>query len=271
MFVVLVDEVYLNGFHPFLDALQHQMVPIRRQPQEFPEVRHIVFENRHDNPGVEHAVVTAEFDVANRLLDKNGLLADVLLDLLHIENRIRWLRLQILFLFGSVTALFLLYFHVIFLSGVLSARWRLSTLISIYYFDLVQELAILLIFSLTNFIILIHLICAPLWWNFGHVLRLYVLVWHLLLRLRRNGHAFVFEDTLAVYLLDSTGQIRIRKRKAPEVHVAQESVVVGPHHTRLLVVFYVVKHPLGHVRVQLALVFQLFPHLGVTLLALIAI
>ena len=43
------------------------------------------------------------------------------------------------------------------------------------------------------------------------------------------------------------------------------------HHLRFFVVFYIVKHSLSHISVQLSLILQLFAHLSVTLLALVSV
>ena len=53
------------------------MMPVWRQSQEFTEISHVEFQQSHDNPWVEIAVVSSELEVSPWLLDQDGLLLDL--------------------------------------------------------------------------------------------------------------------------------------------------------------------------------------------------
>lgn len=74
MLKVLINEVNLDFVHSFVDALEHQVMPVGAQAKKFSEVGHIVLKDGVDNAWFEHTVVATELDVSLSLLDDNCLL-----------------------------------------------------------------------------------------------------------------------------------------------------------------------------------------------------
>jgi hypothetical protein len=63
MLVVLIDEVDFNFVEPLVEAFQHHVMPIRAEAEKLPEVCHVVFEDRHGDAWLKHAVPAAKLEL----------------------------------------------------------------------------------------------------------------------------------------------------------------------------------------------------------------
>lgn len=71
--VVFVYEVDFDFVQAFVEAFQHHMVPIWTQPEKLSEVLHVVFEDGHCDPRLQHAIRPTELKMPLFLLDIDGL------------------------------------------------------------------------------------------------------------------------------------------------------------------------------------------------------
>lgn len=72
MLVVFVHKVDLDFIQSLIETLENQMVPIGTQAQELPEVAHVVFQYRHRDPWLQHAIGATELNFPFRLARPNS-------------------------------------------------------------------------------------------------------------------------------------------------------------------------------------------------------
>ena len=60
--------------HNFVDAFENQVMPVRAQAKELPEVGHVIFQDCVHDPWLETAIASTELYVSLSLLYDHGLL-----------------------------------------------------------------------------------------------------------------------------------------------------------------------------------------------------
>lgn len=170
------------------------MMPVWRQSQEFTEISHVEFQQSHDNPWVEIAVVSSELEVSPWLLDQDGLLLDLWVIREHrgTVSVSSWLCL--------LSALLLSQLHWLLTAGFTCV---LTCILDVFYFVhylvlLVTCLVLrktvwkdLLVWHIVGVFLFLHLLRISLvlfWWNLTKIslaLRLVIL---------RQNHVFLGWD-----------------------------------------------------------------------------
>lgn len=208
MLIIQINKLIFNLFHPLFNSFQDQMMPRWRQPEELPEVGHIIFQYHHNNMWLNITIVSSKLDVSLRFLHQDTLLLALLLfSIIHC-----WILILFTSFYRISRAGFFIMRLVLLLSGV-------------YIFYLVHQF--LFVFILLDCAFFACSILRAgfvfLWWDLAECLWNLIVLRQLLLWLWYGSTTHGFENTW--FLLFCAWWRSKRKRKRAQLPLAYLSII----------------------------------------------